>query len=301
VMKNQKKAYLLALSAIFLWSTVASAFKFSLRYLEPVELLLYSSWVSCMIFLFVLLVQGKLRLLLPLRGIGLGASALLGFLNPFLYYLVLFKSYALLPAQEAQPLNYTWPIVLVLFSALFLKQRIRGGVIAAMMVSFAGVLVISSRGSLQVLQFGNRLGVLLAVGSSFIWTVFWILNMKDSRDPALKLFLSFIWGAVYVTAYYAAFFPMRIPPAAGLLGSAYVGAFEMGLTFILWLSALQKSTSTARISNLVFLSPFVSLIFIHFFLGEEIYISTVIGLFLIVGGILLQQIQPSATREEAAP
>ena len=34
-----------------------------------------------------------------------------GFLNPFLYYIILFKAYSLLPAQEALSLNYTWPLV----------------------------------------------------------------------------------------------------------------------------------------------------------------------------------------------
>ena len=35
-------------------------------------------------------------------------SLLPGLLNPCLYYLVLFKAYELLPAQQAQALNYSW-------------------------------------------------------------------------------------------------------------------------------------------------------------------------------------------------
>jgi len=54
----------------------------------------------------------------------------------------------------------------------------------------------------------------------------------------------------------------------------------MELTFILWLKALNLATDTHRISNLVFLSPFISLPFISIFVGETIAFTTFVGLFL---------------------
>ena len=48
----------------------------------------------------------------------------LGLINPFLYYLVLFKAYDLLPAQEAQAINYTWALMLAFLSVIFLKQKL---------------------------------------------------------------------------------------------------------------------------------------------------------------------------------
>jgi drug/metabolite transporter (DMT)-like permease len=65
----------------------------------------------------------------------------------------------------------------------------------------------------------------------------------------------------------------------------------MGLTFVLWLSALRLSASTARIANLIFLSPFLSLLFIHLFVGEQIVPSTLVGLALIMGGLLVQRLK----------
>jgi drug/metabolite transporter (DMT)-like permease len=75
----------------------------------------------------------------------------------------------------------------------------------------------------------------------------------------------------------------------GLLGATYVGIFEMGITFVIWLKALKFSKTTARVSNLIYLSPFLSLVFIYLFVGEQILFSTVIGLILIVVGIFVQQ------------
>jgi drug/metabolite transporter (DMT)-like permease len=42
-----------------------------------------------------------------------------------------------------------------------------------------------------------------------------------------------------------------------------------------------------RKSNLAYLVSFLSLLFIHFLVGEEIAPTTIVGLILIVGGIII--------------
>jgi len=288
-MKGQTRAYLYALTAVSLWSTVAVAFKISLRHVDHIQLLLYSSVVSAFVLFVILLVQKKLFLFKKYTIKDYLRSALLGFLNPFLYYIVLFKAYDILLAQEAQPLNYTWPLVLVLLSIPLLRQKIGPKDIFAVFVSFIGVLVIGTRGDLAALTFSDPLGVGLAVGSSLIWSLFWIYNMRDKRDEVAKLFLNFMFGSVF--AFIAVLIFSRTGPAlsAGIIAVAYVGIFEMGITFVLWLKALKLSKTTAKVSNLIFLSPFVSLVLIHYILGEKIYYSTLVGLAFIVGGIAIQK------------
>ncbi|WP_419631493.1 DMT family transporter, partial [Thiolapillus sp.] len=80
-----------------------------------------------------------------------------------------------------------------------------------------------------------------------------------------------------------------LPDQKGLAGAVYVGMFEMGLTFLLWLKALQLTRRTVRIANLIYLSPFLSLVLIHYLVGEEILASSYLGLLLIVAGVLLQR------------
>jgi drug/metabolite transporter (DMT)-like permease len=70
----------------------------------------------------------------------------------------------------------------------------------------------------------------------------------------------------------------------------YTGIFEMGITFLLWLKALRLTSTTDKISNLVYLAPFFSLLLIHIFVGENIYWTTVLGLCLIIGGIIIEKI-----------
>lgn len=288
-MEKQKQAYTYAIIAVLLWSTVASAFKISLRYLDFLQLLFCASIISIIILSVVLLIQNKLILFKEYSPKDYLHSALLGFLNPFLYYVVLFKAYSLLPAQEAQPLNYTWPIMLVLLSIPLLKQKIRRKDALAIIIGFIGVVIIGTRGDLTRLRFSNPLGVFLAVGSSVIWALFWIYSVKDARDEVAKLFLNFVFGFIFVLIATLLFSRVTIPQFNGLLGVTYVGSFEMGITFVLWLKALKLSKTTAKVSNLIFLAPFISLIPIRFILGEKILSSTIIGLSCIVTGIIIQQ------------
>ncbi len=297
-MDRQGKAYAYAIAAVLIWSTVASAFKLSLRYLEPMQLLFYSSAVSLVVLLGMLAVQGRLKDLFGLSRREYLFSAALGLLNPFLYYVVLFEAYDRLRAQEAQPLNYTWAVALVLLSIPILKQRIGVRSIGAVFVSYAGVLVIATRGDVLGMNFTNGTGVALALISTVIWALFWIYNVRDKRDPVLKLTLVFIFGFIPVAILTALTSGFDHGGTEGLAGAAYVGVFEMGITFVLWLRALSLSKTTAQVGILIYLSPFVSLFLIRFLVGETIAISTIVGLVLIVAGILIQRTDPVGKRKK---
>jgi len=261
-MHNQKKANLYGLATVLLWSTVASAFKLSLRFLDHIQLLFYATTSSIIVLTGILLLQGKLQLLFAYSGRQYLRSLVLGLLNPFLYYLVLFKAYDLLPAQEAQPLNYTWAITLAVLSVPLLKQKIRFKNFVALFVSYAGVVVISTHGNPFSFRFSDPLGVALALGSTVIWSIYWIYNTKDDRDPVAALLLNFLFSLPFVTVLCLSFSSLRVSSVMGFWGAAYVGIFEMGIAFV-----------------------------IHYFVGEEILVSTYFGLVLIIAGLFIQQIK----------
>ena len=287
-MRNQTKAYAYALTTVLLWSTVASAFKLSLRHVDHFQLLLVACAVSILVLSAILVAQGRWRLVLSYSGRQYGQSLALGVLNPFLYYLVLFKAYDLLPAQEAQPLNYTWALTLAFLSVPLLGQRLGVREVLAGLVSYSGVLVISLRGAASGLRFSDPLGVALALGSTVIWALYWIYNTKDERDPVAGLWLNFVFGFPFVAAACWLFSDLRVASVPGLLGAAYVGMFEMGVTFVCWLMALRLASSAAQVGYLIFLSPFLSLVFISLLVGEVIRLNTLAGLGLIVAGLIVQ-------------
>ena len=298
---NQRLAYFYTALTILAWSTVSTAFKISLRTLTPLGLLFISS-LSAVTVLGIALYFRKPNLGSsedPGPWKNLKMSLIPGLLNPVLYYLMLFAAYSLLRAQEAQVLNYTWAIVLSVLSVIFLGERFRMKDVLAWLLSFLGVILISSKGSFSGLAFDNPLGSLLAVSTSIVWASYWIINLKDQRSPAVKLFYNFLIGLLAISLLVIGksisgscelFVNPAGSPLIGMIGAVYVGIFEMGLTFLLWFKALSLTENTAKISNLIFVTPFVSLIFIQLILKEPIHPATLAGLILIVGSNLFQKL-----------
>jgi drug/metabolite transporter (DMT)-like permease len=286
---DQKKATLYALGAVLIWSTMASAFKLSLRHLEPIQLLLYSGAFATLFLGLVLIRQGQFAQVFRCRREEYGRSLLFGLLNPFLYYLVLLKAYDLLPAQQAQSINYSWAITLTLLSIPLLKQKVAGLEWLALLLSYGGVVIIATQGQPFQMSVSSPPGVALALLSTVIWSLYWIFNTRDRRPAVLALFVNFLCAFPFVLGYALLFSDLARPSLPGLLGAAYIGVLEMGAGFILWLLALKYSENTARIGNLIFIAPFLSLVLIRFLVGERIHPATFGGLLLIVAGLALQK------------
>ncbi|MGL5391913.1 MAG: DMT family transporter [Shewanella sp.] len=290
-MKDQKKAYQYGLCAVALWSTVATAFKISLVYFAPVQLLLIAAMTSTLLLAGIVLKQGKW----PLLGGYLRSRPLyylaLGVMNPFLYYLLLFKAYDLLPAQQAQTLNYTWAITLTLLSVPLLGQTLRRRDGVAIILGYLGALVIATKGDIFALHFDNPLGVGLALLSTLIWAGYWILNTRNQGDPIVSLLLGFIISLPFILLATWLLADFKLTAWQGWLGAIYVGIIEMGVGFVLWLMAMRHATNTASISNLIFISPFASLVLLNLLIGEAIHPATPIGLALIVAALLIQQLK----------
>jgi drug/metabolite transporter (DMT)-like permease len=288
-MKNQSQAMLSGLGAVLMWSTVATAFKLSLRDLTPVQLLLIACVTTVLVLVMTLIFQRRFHLLFSMNRRQWLQSLGMGLVNPCLYYLMLFAAYDRLPAQEAQPLNYTWALVLAYMSVPFLGQRLLRTDILAGLVCYTGVVIISTGGDVLSLTFSDSKGVALALGSTLVWASYWILAARDNRDPVVALLMNFTCSLPVLALICGMTGGFDLKLGIGSVVAVYVGVFEMGLAFVLWTFAMKKAENTARISNLIFISPFLSLIFIHYILGETIVRPTYIGLALIVGGLWIQQ------------
>ena len=303
-MNHERRALIMALLAVLCWSTVATAFKLALAVLTPAWLLTLAVTTSWL-FLSGLIVWRRQW-----------GSAWSGFrqhwrshlrqalINPVCYYLILFEAYDLLPAQQAQAINYTWAITMSLLAVPLLGQRLfpRDGV--ALLLAYLGVLVIATRGDVLGLQFDSPLGVGLALVSTLLWALYWILNTRAARaeqtnsspqDATVTLWGSFMLAVPIL--WLIAIVRDGAPALSlqGLLGGLYVGLFEMGITFVLWQTAMNLTRRTAAISSLIFLSPFLSLIFISQILGEPVQLATLGGLVLIMAGLAVQKLGGAKT------
>lgn len=285
-----KKEYLLGLTTVLFWSTSATAFKLTLHYLDVLQLLFFSIATSVLVLGGYLRINGRLSsaLGMPLKAYGFYLA--LGLLNPFVYYWMAVTAYDLLPAQIAQPINYTWVITLSLLSVPLLKQPFTKLQALATLICYSGVVVLSLKGNSGTGGI-NMTGVFLAFSCTIIWALYWIYNIRSTQDPIVAIFLNFLFSLPFSGLACLLFSSFAVSDIRGIYGALWIGCFEFGFAFITWITALRSARQASQVANLIFLTPFISLIFINRLLGEEIRLQTCAGLILIIAGIAIQKLQ----------
>ncbi|WP_280550590.1 MULTISPECIES: DMT family transporter [unclassified Halomonas] len=287
-MSGDRQAMLFGLGAVALWSTVATAFKVALGYMSPLALMWIASLVSWALLGVLVARQGLLGQALR-RGWRTAAWA--GLMNPVAYYLVLFGAYDRLPGQEAMALNYTWALAMAFLAVPILGQRLTRIDVLAGLIAYGGVWVIATRGAVFDVAFADPLGVGMALASTLLWALYWLLNARDHRPPLVAQWQNFSVGVPVLTVLLLVGPGLQWHGWKALGAGIYVGLFEMGIAFVLWQLAVHRVSRTAKVSNLIFLSPPVSLLLLYLVVGEPILASTLVGLVLILGGLALQQWQ----------
>ena len=282
------------LGAVGLWSTMATAFKWALEFSSPMQLIAMAATVSWLFFAVRLVYLGRLSQLKQISSATMTRCLALGFLNPALFYWVLFTAYDLLPAQDAMAINYTWGLTLPFIAACFSRSLPSVVEVSLALLSYVGILIIVTDGNLAGFEFENITGVMLAIGSTVLWGLSWVINTRtverNQVDPELALLINFtmavpvLWMILSATG--------SVPHLNGgtVLGGIYVGLFEMGVAFVLWMKAMQLTDTPIRVSSLIFLAPPLSLVFIATVLGEPVATSTLTGLVFILAGLAGQQI-----------
>jgi drug/metabolite transporter (DMT)-like permease len=282
---DERAALAYALAAVAAWSTVATGFKLGLRVMEPLQLLFLGTVISAMLFATLATHGGHWQ---PSRKPWLD-GARFGLLNPLLYYLVLFEAYERLPAQIAQPLNYTWAITLAVMAVPILGQPLTRRTVAGMVIGYIGVLVLLSAGRFDAWPELDWLGVFLALFSTVLWAGYWLTNARSALPPITLMAWSFLLAAPLVAAacHLGPGWPELTWQTLGY--GAWVGLVEMGFTFLFWQRALRLTAHAARLGQLIFLSPFLSLILIGSVLGEDVHATSVMGLAVIVAGLWISR------------
>ena len=273
---------------------MATAFKWSLEYSTPMELITIAVTVSWVFFGARILASGAIRSCSALPRKLIIRCLLLGLLNPTCYYWILFQAYDLLPAQDAMAINYTWGLTLPLIASLFSRTLPSKGEAGLALLSYVGILIIVTDANLSVLQFDAPKGVALALFSTVLWGLSWVINSRTvdehSIDPELTLFLNFTAAVPILWLITNANGGLTNIGLEGILGGLYIGLCEMGLAFVLWMNALRLTSNPIRISSLIFLAPPLSLVLIGTVLGEVIAGSTLLGLGVILCGLAGQQV-----------
>jgi len=282
------KEYIYAAIAICFWGSTAAVSALLLEDLHTITVLFYNCLLASA-FLFVLcLVTGRLGQLKTMGAKELCKVCLLGLLGMFAYNLLLFIGLTRLSAQQAFIINYLWPILTVAFSCIVFRRKLTARKGLALAVSFVGVIIVATEGSLAGLGKIDLPGVLACVGAAACYALFSVLNMKVTKcDKYVATMLYYGVSAVLSLV----LLPLAGPftPLDGMqwVGMLWSGVLVNGVAYTMWALALDKG-ETAKISNLAYITPFLSLVYTYFLLHEQIKPASFVGLAVVILGVLMQ-------------
>ncbi|MBR6633878.1 MAG: DMT family transporter [Clostridia bacterium] len=281
-----KKTYLYAGIAIFCWSTVATTCKLLLNELNSFQLLWMNSLIAGVFLLILNLCTGSFKIHKDYNLKDYLCMACIGLPGTLFYYVFYYLGTDIMPASQAFIINYLWPIMSVLFACVILKEKLTFKKILAIIISFVGVAIVIG-GALKGFDKKTLLGAVYCILGAVSYGIFTALNQKKSYNKTMTLMVSFLATFVITTvinAFEGALFVPRIEQVAGFLWN---GIFTVAIANAFWIMALEKG-KTAKVSNLAYITPFLSSLWTSIFLDEKITVNSMVGLAVIVLGIFIQ-------------
>ncbi len=286
-MKRSGLQRFLVLTVVLIWATTPVVGKLTLQSISSSELLFYSFPFSAAVLLIAILFRDGMR---GLRGFALrdyGIFAFMGFLGCYLYYLLFFAALKIGTAQEVFILNYLWPIMLVVFASLILRERLNIRRLLGILIGFAGVATIVFEGNeIRRSTVFNPKADLLVIFAACCYGLFSALGKKLRYDKLVATFHYYLFACIFSTLTLPFLIELRKLSMLELFGVIWIGTMTNGIATFLWFKALE-SGEVVRAASLVFLTPFVSLIYISVFLHEPITVASLAGLVLIVSGAII--------------
>ena len=287
-----KKQYFYAMISIFLWSTTATVTKLLLGDLNSMQILLVGS-LFAFIFLFIInLIKGNLKEVKKYKLKDYLQISIIGILGTFLYNLFLYLGIDTLEASQAFIINYLWPIMTVVFACIILKEKLTLRKSIAIILSFIGVIIVTANGNLLNIGRESIIGAIYCILAAVSYGLFSVLNKQKGYDKFLSMMLFYLVSFIISLIYIIISKDMIVIQVNQLIGLIWIGIFTSAIAFTSWALALEKG-DTAKISNLAYMTPFLSLIWTALILKEEINIYSILGLIVIILGIFIQMKQDS--------
>lgn len=235
------------------------------------------------------------RLQFRYKGRDFTLLMILGFLSVPINQFAFLYGMKFTTATEAAILYSTTPVLVLLFSAIYLKEKLTMPKIVGTILAFGGVVVI-------VLDKGAGIGLSHLEGDFFVsiaviaWTLYTVLGRKlILKHGALN---STIYTALFGSAM---FLPVGIWSSIGYSYTALTGGQWMEILYlslitsivgyVLWYAALSKieASKAAVFSNG---QPVMTAILGYFFLGQGISLTFASGAIATIAGVLITQLRP---------
>ena len=297
----------LAVSALIvsmiIWSVSGIAIKHALAVLPPFTMIVLRFVPSVLLMFIIGLVRRKHSLfcLQPLRLKDLPLFLIAGFCQPFLYYLLETFTYDVLDSPTiAETLLSTSPLLSPIFAAVLLRERVTWNNIFGIIISTAGVFVLTLVGS-QSFSIGNNWGILLAFAAVSAAVIDSIMMKKvpNTYSPLSFIFYAqcvsliffipiWLWKEGPETIYNLQFTMYNSEMQIALGCVAYLTVFASVIAFILFCFGLREvGVTQANAYNNI--RPVFTALWMFLFFGEHLPAGKGLGIAMIIFGLFVCQ------------
>jgi drug/metabolite transporter (DMT)-like permease len=211
---------------------------------------------------------------------------LVGVEGLFGYHALYFLALRFAPPAEAGLLNYLWPLLIVVFSALLPGEKLRGHQIIGALLGFAGTVLLVARGGAQVAT-EYVLGFAAAFCAAFIWAGYSVTSRRLKAVPT-----DAVAGFCLVTAVLALLCHLMLEttvwPQTALQWACVValGLGPVGAAFYVWDIGMKRG-DIRLLGALSYATPLLSTGFLVLAGFAEPTLALAIAAMLIAGGGLI--------------
>lgn len=279
-----------ALFAVVAWGASFIATKIALREISPISLV----WLRFLMGVIVLGIAVFLRgqFALPEKR-EWGYFALLGFLGITFHQWLQSNGLQTSEAGTTAWIVATTPVFMALLGWLLLKEGLGWVKTSGILLAFAGVLVVVSKGdlgSISIGRFGAPGDVLILI-SAVNWAVFSALSRRGLKSYPASLMMFYVMSFGWLFTSFLFLFRQELTDFGDLTGKGwmavgFLGIFCSGLAYIAWYDAL-KALTTAQTGVFLYIEPLVAVVVAFFILGEAITLASLIGGAIILFGVWL--------------
>jgi len=279
---------LIGLMIVF-WAFAFIFIKIGLDELNPINLTILRLFIACIVFCIIYIIFPKK--FSKLQKKDMISLFLLGFFGIIVYHLGLNYGEQYISASAASLIIATIPIFIVIFAALFLKERITITMLLGVILSLLGVVIISLVGtlgsSIEIIYISGAFAVLIAAIVGALYTIAGKKMLQRYSALSLTTYAMLFGSLGLIPFIRISFFEEVASISLHCLGAVlFLGIFSTVIAYLLWYIALEIK-SASELSVFLYFIPVLATTISYIFFHEQITLLFILGGALVIVGLYI--------------